>query len=66
MKSDSSQFDEYQLPGDEPAKKEKMSPERLDTTEYMMAPGRKLTQDLSEYYNKGGYQYGKAKKKKKL
>ena len=58
------QFDEYKLPGDEPAKKIKFSSEKPDTTEYMMKPAVKRTRDLHEYYSEGGYQYGSRKKKK--
>ena len=63
MNPSSDQFDEYRLPGDEPEKKQKMSSEKPDSTEYMMKPGRELTRDLHEYYSEGGYQYGKRKKK---
>ena len=63
MNSTSDQFDEYRLPGDEPEKTPAMNREKVDSSEYMMVPGRKLTQSLDEYYGNGGYQYGKRKKK---
>lgn len=64
------QFDEYKLPGDEPAKKIKFSSEKPDTTEYMVREVKSSeirnprVKDLHEYYNSGGYQYGPRKKKK--
>lgn len=63
MNSTSDQFDEYKLPGDEKQKPQKFEKEKLDTSEYMMVPGRKLTMSTHEYYSQGGYAYGKRKKK---
>lgn len=64
------QFDEFKLPGDEPAKKIKFSSDKLDTTEYMVRQAKPSevsnprVKDLHEYYSAGGYQYGQRKKKK--
>ena len=61
--------DEYSLPGDEVTKNKPVKYQHPDTTEYMMRQVRpdevvnRNVKDLHEYYNAGGYQYGKRKKK---